>query len=441
MSIALRIFLVAFKAVLKVFIIGAVGCVARRRGLLDAPTCKAMAKLNGTILLPCLLFVALGKSVTIAQLRNVWILPISACVNIALGWAMGAVVVRLLRVPPAFRGPAVAASAFGNSLALPVVLIVAVVRSGEVGRLVFTEEDEAEAMLYLGAYMTTLTILMWTLGPMLYAHDDDDDDDDEDRRRKIVEDDPSAVILQMTSRGQDGGWRDEGNARERRARGTDDPRDEATEHASVAVVREPASSTTASRASSDDVERSESSGSTSATERIFRALAPAANANVAVSIVGICVGLIGPVRRAMFEPEGALYPAQDCAAILSGAAIPQVILILGASLANGPDHALCSRRVAVAVGLVRLAFIPAVNVVLFLALRALMPASSVPSSPAFWLTFLVEGATPTANNMMLQAQMYGSKAAAGGVGACLFYQYVMAPVLLTGTMSLFLAII
>ena len=112
---------------------------------------------------------------TIAQLRNVWILPISACVNIALGWTMGAVVVRLLRVPPAFRGPAVAASAFGNSLALPVVLIVAVVRSGEVGRLVFTEEDEAEAMLYLGAYMTTLTILMWTLGPMLYAHDDDDD--------------------------------------------------------------------------------------------------------------------------------------------------------------------------------------------------------------------------------------------------------------------------
>ena len=88
---------------------------------------------------------------------------------------MGAVLVRLLRVPAAFRGPAVAASAFGNFFALPVVLIVAVVRSGEVGHLVFTEEDEAEAMLYLGAYMTTLTILMWTLGPMLYAHDDDDD--------------------------------------------------------------------------------------------------------------------------------------------------------------------------------------------------------------------------------------------------------------------------
>ena len=438
MSIALRIFLVAFKAVLKVFIIGAVGCVARRRGLLDAPTCKAMAKLNGTILLPCLLFVALGKSVTIAQLRNVWILPISACVNIALGWTMGAVLVRLLRVPAAFRGPAVAASAFGNSLALPVVLIVAVVRSGEVGHLVFTEEDEAEAMLYLGAYMTTLTILMWTLGPMLYAHDDDDD---QSERCEIVEDDSSAVILQMTSREQDGKRRDEGNARERRTRGSDDPRDEATGHASVAVVREPASSTAKTSASSDGVERSDSSGSTSATGRIIRALAPAANANVAASIVGICVGLIGPVRRAMFEPEGALYPAQDCAAILAGAAIPQVILILGASLANGPDHALCSRRVAVAVGLVRLALIPAVNIGLFLALRAAMPASSVPSSPAFWLTFLVEGATPTANNMMLQAQMYGSKAAAGGVGACLFYQYVMAPVLLTGTMSLFLAII
>jgi len=44
---------------------------------------------------------------------------------------------------------------------------------------------------------------------------------------------------------------------------------------------------------------------------------------------------------------------------------------------------------------------------IFLALRAALPASAVPVSPAFWLTFLIEGAMPTANNMMLQVQMYG----------------------------------
>lgn len=113
----------------------------------------------------------------------------------------------------------------------------------------------------------------------------------------------------------------------------------------------------------------------------------------------------------------------------------------GASLANGPDHSLCDRQTALSIATVRLAAMPLLNVCIFLALRATLSASAVPSSPAFWLVFLVEGAMPTANNMMLQVQMYGSQAAAGGIGACLFWQYALAPVLLTGTMSLFLVLI
>jgi len=54
---------------------------------------------------------------------------------------------------------------------------------------------------------------------------------------------------------------------------------------------------------------------------------------------------------------------------------------------------------------------------------------------------LIEGAMPTANNMMLQVQMYGSPAAAGGIGACLFWQYALAPVLLTANISLFLVLL
>lgn len=82
---ALEIFGVACKAVLKVFLIAAVGCWARRKGVLDARTATAMAKVNGTVFLPCLLFVALGRSVTIDHLRNVWLLPLAACVNISMG--------------------------------------------------------------------------------------------------------------------------------------------------------------------------------------------------------------------------------------------------------------------------------------------------------------------------------------------------------------------
>jgi hypothetical protein len=39
-------------------------------------------------------------------------------------------------------------------------------------------------------------------------------------------------------------------------------------------------------------------------------------------------------------PGGVLYIFGDCATIISGAAIPVVIIILGASLAHGPDHSL-----------------------------------------------------------------------------------------------------
>ena len=81
------------------------------------------------------------------------------------------------------------------------------------------------------------------------------------------------------------------------------------------------------------------------------------------------------------------------------------------------------------------------NILLFLVLKNVLPKSWFPTSPAFWLTFLVEGATPTANNMMLQVQMFGSKDAAEGVAALLFWQYAAAPVLLTGAVATFLAIL
>jgi len=38
-----------------------------------------------------------------------------------------------------------------------------------------------------------------------------------------------------------------------------------------------------------------------------------------------------------------------------------------------------------------LGVMPLYNVGIFLALRAALPASAVPVSPAFWLTFLIEG--------------------------------------------------
>ena len=441
MSVALDIFVVSCKAVLKVFIIGGVGCFARRRGLLDEDSCRKMAKLNGAVFLPCLLFVALGRSVTIDHLRNVWLLPLSACVNIALGAVMGKALVRALGTPPEFRGAAVASAAFGNSLALPVVLIAAVVGAGDVGDVSFGEDAQAESLLYLGAYMTTLTVLMWTIGPVwmregtTIAAEEEEKNADVELKELVLDDAENALdassgdsvafvshvsvsaVVNESSRGRDA-------SRESDEEASSFPNDKrlrliAQSEARVAKTKQ----------------------NLSGVARFVATLGPALNANVAASLLGIFVGVVPALRHALFDENGVLFVLQDCASIIAAGAIPQVIIILGASLASGPKHDACDGFCAAGVCFIRLIGIPTVNVGLFLVLRNALPSSAVPASPAFWLTFLIEGATPTANNMMLQVQMFGSRRAADGVAALLFWQYAAAPVLLTGAVALFLAIL
>jgi predicted permease len=435
MSVALDIFVVSCKAVLKVFIIGGVGCFARRRGLLDEDSCRKMAKLNGAVFLPCLLFVALGRSVTIDHLRNVWLLPLSACVNIALGAVMGKALVRALGTPPEFRGAAVASAAFGNSLALPVVLIAAVVGAGDVGDVSFGEDAQAESLLYLGAYMTTLTVLMWTIGPVwmregtTIAAEEEERNADVELKELVLDDAENALnassgdsvafvshasvsaVENELSRGRNA-------SRESDEEASSFPRDKRVSEARVAKTKQ-----------------------NRGVARFVAALGPALNANVAASLLGIFVGVVPALRHALFDENGVLFVLQDCASIIAAGAIPQVIIILGASLASGPKHDACDGFCAAGVCFIRLIGIPTVNVGLFLVLRNALPSSAVPASPAFWLTFLIEGATPTANNMMLQVQMFGSPRAADGVAALLFWQYAAAPVLLTGAVALFLAIL
>ena len=57
--------------------------------------------------------------------------------------------------------------------------------------------------------------------------------------------------------------------------------------------------------------------------RVATALAPAANANVLACLLGIFVGVIPPLRAALFEPTGYLFIFADAIKILSNAALPQ----------------------------------------------------------------------------------------------------------------------
>jgi predicted permease len=170
------------------------------------------------------------------------------------------------------------------------------------------------------------------------------------------------------------------------------------------------------------------------------------NVNMCASISGLILGIIPFTRHLFFDTEGALYFVYRALYSMGQAAVPQVLVIIGATLANGPDHSFAPKRTAVGVLSVRFLLLPLVHVGVYFLFKKLN-SSALPSTSGtdhtFWLIFLIEGCTPTASNMVLQTMMYSKEPekAAAGVASLLFWQYLSAPFLLTGFICLFLSII
>ena len=232
--------------------------------------------------------------------------------------------------------------------------------------------------MYLSSYVVVLSGLMWTLGPFLF------------RRR---------VAAKVSLEGGDGGEMSEEVERDR----------------------------TPTR------QRSFANRTLDFTRAFF-------NPAIASCVLGVATGMAPPVRDIIFNPGRALSWIGGSAEMLADAAIPSILLVIGASLAYGPDYSLADRKTALAIVGVRFAIIPFFTIGLYYAFRNV--SGIAPDDKTFWLVFLMLGTTPTANNMMLQAQMFHDDDRAGaGVGTLLFWQYLACPVFLTAFVSWYLAMI
>ncbi|CAL54585.1 Auxin efflux carrier [Ostreococcus tauri] len=390
-SAGAQIFFAAVRAVAEVFVVGAIGVHTARRGLMDKRLQRALARFNGSFFLPALLWTSLSRSVTIERLREMWLLPLASMVHVIIGLGLGLLVVRGCGVKAGFRTVATMSAAFGNSLALPVVVTRAITKNPRIGNLTFTAEDGDRCVLYLSAYVVMLSASMWSLGPWLF------------RRR----------IAAKVSRD---GYQSES---------------EGGPEASVAERGGDLESIARTR---------------SFAQRTLDFAKVFFNPNVASCVVGVLTGICTPVRDILFKPGRALSWIGGAAQLLADAAIPTVLLVIGASLARGPDYSLADRKTALAVVGVRFVIIPLLSIGVYFALKdanGISPSTSDGSTDKiFWLCFLAVSTTPTANNLMLQAQMYHpDDDAAAGVGTLLFWQYLVCPVILTAYYSWYLTLI
>src|SRR5690606_13891568 len=119
--------------------------------ILDDAGKGTLSRVIFSLLLPCLLFSKISSGISWDTLQVLWILPVMALAYVAIGFVLGQLGVRLLRLPAEHERQYVAAGAFANSGYLPMVLIVTMADTVPALRAIDGAGDQGVA--YVGVYL------------------------------------------------------------------------------------------------------------------------------------------------------------------------------------------------------------------------------------------------------------------------------------------------
>lgn len=373
------------------------------------------------VTIPALLFTQSAQSVKPALLASAWPLLLLPFAWVPLGLALGAAVVRLTRPPLRQRGAVVAACAFGNSTGLPVVLL------SLVGDALVTPAARAqfgaalEPLSYLSLYLVFYPVLQWSVGGALLglgATPAPHAPPPPERR----------LSLEMRA-----------TSSPRRADGYTvlDEAAEAAEAGAGAVLAAPSAAATSPPPPRWDAARLAAAARTYGRAALRQLLIPP----VAAALSGAFIGLLPLPAAAQSSFASPLSWLLSITRLLGAAAVPVNLLLLGGALSRGPAavRAAVDAHTLVAVTAAKLLLMPAAAAAICAAGRGALPRMAEPYDDAMALVALLVAATPTANNVLVMVEAAGGDADA--VAALIAVQYAVAPVLLTLTVSLFLAAI
>ncbi|OGV57404.1 MAG: hypothetical protein A2X49_01255 [Lentisphaerae bacterium GWF2_52_8] len=152
----------AAKAIGTVLLVAFAGAFLVRKKILSDESLAILSKLVFAMMLPCLLFSKVARTVNLEMLQTHWILPLSCVLfvlaGLFLGWLMGL----LCRVETRFHPLLMVASSFGNASYIPIPLLAAVTLSFPV----FAGRPDAQAagVSYISIFLIIYSPLLWTLG-------------------------------------------------------------------------------------------------------------------------------------------------------------------------------------------------------------------------------------------------------------------------------------
>lgn len=144
------------------------GYLVSRGGGVTAPTVSGMSKLTVTVFLPALLLTQITANMSVQKLSELWPLLLVFFGFTILSIGLGAIGVKVFRLPSWIVLPIT----FSNATSLPILLLEGLGKTPEIRKLLWGPDDTADDAVERGvSYILLCTLLSnicrWSFGPLL----------------------------------------------------------------------------------------------------------------------------------------------------------------------------------------------------------------------------------------------------------------------------------
>lgn len=320
-------------------------------------TFKLLSKLVFALFLPCLIFTQLGQSITLSNFTLWWFIPVNVLISTIIGCILGYLVALVCRPPPQFFRFTVIMTGFGNTGNLPIAIVGSICHSPDNP---FGPDCHTKGVSYVSFAQWVAVILVYTLvyhmmePPLAYYEIVSEGNEIQEAP---VNDISRPLLVEAEWPGIE---------------------DKETEHSKTPfIARVFRSISGASQTSFPDLELTEEGGGSSpksirclAEPRVVRRIRVVAEQTpihhilqppTIASLLAIIVGLVPAFKDFVFGDDAPLSFFTDSLAILAGAVVPSVMLILGGMLAEGPNESGLGIRTTIGIMFARLLVLPLVG--------------------------------------------------------------------------------
>lgn len=381
-------------------------------------TFKLLSKLVFALFLPCLIFTHLGQSITLSNFTLWWFIPVNVLISTIIGCILGYLVALVCRPPPQFFRFTVIMTGFGNTGNLPIAIVGSICHSPDNP---FGPDCHTNGVSYVSFAQWVAVILVYTLvyhmmePPMAYYEIVSEGNEIQEAP---VNDISRPLLVEAEWPGIE---------------------DKETEHSKTPfIARVFRSISGASQTSFPDLELTEEGGGSSpksirclAEPRVVRRIRVVAEQTpihhilqppTIASLLAIIVGLVPAFKDFVFGDDAPLSFFTDSLAILAGAVVPSVMLILGGMLAEGPNESGLGIRTTIGIMFARLLVLPLVGIgVVALADKLNL---LVQGDEMYRFVLLLQYTTPSAILLGAIASLRGY--AVSEASALLFWQHIFA---------------